>query len=111
MFDTAPHYGLGLSERRLGAALVGRPRDEFVFPRRLAGCSDKSGADGLRPLRGGFAVARFDLTRVWDLSADGVRRSLEESLDRLGLDRVDIVFVHDPDDAVDQAIDGNYSRP
>ena len=45
-----------------------------------------------------------DLARVWDLSADGVRRSLDESLARLGLDRIDIVYLHDPDHAVDQAV-------
>lgn len=104
LFDTAPHYGLGLSERRLGAALAMRPRDEFVVStkvgRLLRPNPTPHGSD-LSP--GGFAVPDT-LTRVWDLSADGVRRSLEESLERLGLDRVDIVYVHDPDDAVDQAI-------
>jgi D-threo-aldose 1-dehydrogenase len=102
-FDTAPHYGLGLSERRLGAALAGLPRRELVLStkvgRLLRPNALATGAD----LAAGFLVPD-DLTRMWDFSADGVRRSLAESLERLGLDRVDIVYVHDPDDAVDQAI-------
>jgi len=100
-FDTAPHYGLGLAERRLGAALAGRPREDYVIStkvgRRLVPNPRPSGSDlGV----GGFDVPD-DLTRVYDLSADSVRRGLEESLGRLGLDRIDIVLVHDPDDAVD----------
>lgn len=94
-FDTAPHYGLGLSERRLGAALRDRPRDEYVLSTKVGRL--------LRPNPeptpwddDGFAVPG-DLHRVWDFTADGVRRSLDESLDRLGLDRVDIVYAHDPE--------------
>lgn len=104
LFDTAPHYGLGLSERRLGAALTVRPRDEFVVStkvgRLLRPNPHRSGSD---LSTGGFAVPD-GLARVWDLSADGVRRSLDESLDRLGLSRIDVAYVHDPDHAVDQAI-------
>jgi D-threo-aldose 1-dehydrogenase len=104
LFDTAPHYGLGLSESRLGRALRDRGRDEYVIStkvgRLLRPNPDPVGSD----LGGGGFAVPDDLTRVWDLSADGVRRSLEESLGRLGLDRVDIVYVHDPDDAVDEAI-------
>lgn len=96
-FDTAPHYGLGLSERRLGAFLRDRPRDAFTI-------STKAGRllvpnprfDGGRDLAHGFDVPD-DLERRFDPSADGIRRSLEESLERLGLDRVDIVYLHDPD--------------
>ena len=96
LFDTAPHYGLGLSERRLGAALVGRPRSEFVVStkvgRLLRPNPTPTGSD---LATGGFAVPDA-LARVWDLSADGVRRSLDESLDRLGLSHVDIAYLHDP---------------
>lgn len=103
-YDTAPHYGLGLAERRLGAALARRPRDQLVVStkvgRLLLPNPHPSGSD--LPV-GGYDVPD-DLTRVFDLSADGVRRSLEASLERLGLDRVDIVLVHDPDDALDTAI-------
>ena len=105
LFDTAPHYGLGLSERRLGAALAGRPRDEFVVSTKVGRLLRPNPAPtGSDLAAGGFDVPD-DLARVWDLSADGVRRSLEESLERLGLDRVDIVYVHDPDHAVDRTIE------
>ncbi len=97
-FDTAPHYGLGLAERRLGAFLATKPRDEFAVStkvgRRLVPSpetSDESDEEG------GFVVPA-DPRRVWDPSADGVRRSLDESLARLGLDRVDVLFLHDPDE-------------
>ena len=89
-FDTAPHYGLGLSERRLGRALAGRPRDEYVVStkvgRLLVPNPHPAASDD-----DGFAVPG-DLTRRWDFSAAGVERSLEESLTRLGLDAVDILF-------------------
>jgi D-threo-aldose 1-dehydrogenase len=103
-FDTAPHYGLGLSERRLGRALLGRPRDEFVVStkvgRLLVPNPTPVGSDlGA----GGFAV-RDDLIRERDFSRDGVRRSIEASLRRLGLDRVDIVYLHDPEDYMDIAL-------
>jgi D-threo-aldose 1-dehydrogenase len=97
-FDTAPHYGLGLSERRLGAFLATRPRDEFVVStkvgRRLVPSPETS--DELDE-EGGFVVPA-DHRRVWDPSPDGVRRSLDESLERLGLDRVDVLLLHDPDE-------------
>jgi len=97
-FDTAPHYGLGLAERRLGAFLATKPRDEFVVStkvgRRLVPSPETS--DELDE-EGGFVVPA-DPRRVWDPSADGVRRSLDESLERLGLDRVDVLFLHDPDE-------------
>jgi D-threo-aldose 1-dehydrogenase len=102
-FDTAPHYGLGLAERRLGRALRGRPREAYVVStkvgRQLEPVDSPTGDD----LAHGFAVPATHHRR-WDFSADGVRRSLEESLVRLGLDRVDIVLVHDPDDHVDWAL-------
>jgi len=103
-FDTAPHYGLGLSERRLGEALRGRPREEYVLSTKVGRLLMPNPAPtGSDLAAGGFAVPD-DLTRVLDYSADGVRRSLDASLQRLGLDRVDIVLVHDPDDHADQAI-------
>lgn len=104
LFDTAPHYGLGLSERRLGAALAGLPRAEFVVSTKVGRLIRPNPVPTGSDLeRGGFDVPD-DQTRVWDLTADGIRRSLEESLDRLKLDRVDIVYLHDPDHVVDQAI-------
>lgn len=106
-FDTAPHYGLGLSERRLGAALREHPREAYTIStkvgRRLEPVADASGDD----LAHGFAVPA-DHRRVWDFSADGVRRGLEGSLERLGLDRVDVVYLHDPDDHAEQAFREGY---
>jgi len=95
-FDTAPHYGLGLAERRLGAALAGRPRSEFVVSTKVGRLLVDSGLEASDLAEGGFDL-RSTLRREVDFSADGVRRSLDESLVRLGLDRVDIVYVHDPD--------------
>ncbi|MET7759429.1 aldo/keto reductase [Streptomyces sp. NPDC005389] len=106
-FDTAPHYGLGLSERRLGAFLRHRPRDTYTLStkvgRRLVPDPGATGDDRAH----GFAVPAA-YRRVWDFGADGIRRGLEESLERLGLDRVDIVYLHDPDDHADQALREAY---
>lgn len=105
-FDTAPHYGLGLSERRLGAALGSRPRGEFVVSTKVGRLLVPNPAPTGSDLEaGGFAVPD-DLVRHLDYSGDGVRRSIDASLRRLGMDRVDIVYVHDPDspDHLDQAV-------
>ncbi|MGW2699969.1 aldo/keto reductase [Streptomyces sp. NPDC001340] len=105
-FDTAPHYGLGRSERRLGAALRAYDRAAYTVStkvgRRLEP-ADGAGDD----LANGFAVPA-DHRRVWDFGADGIRRTLEASLDRLGLDRVDVVYLHDPDDHAEQAFREGY---
>ncbi|ROP72155.1 aldo/keto reductase [Curtobacterium sp. PhB115] len=95
-FDTAPHYGLGLSERRLGAALADRPRDSFLVSTKVGRLLVPGRGDGDDLASGGFAVPN-DLVRQWDPSPSGVRRSLDESLGRLGLDHVDIAYLHDPD--------------
>ncbi len=105
-FDTAPHYGLGLSERRLGAALRDRPRDAFAVSTKV-GRRLEPVADGRRPDDEGYAVAPTH-RRVWDFTRDGVLRSLESSLERLGLDRVDVLFAHDPDDHYTEVLDGAY---
>ncbi|WP_291051748.1 aldo/keto reductase [Herbiconiux sp.] len=93
-FDTAPHYGLGLSERRLGEALAAYPRDEYVLStkvgRLLVPNEHPTGQDA------DFVVPDA-LRREWDFSRDGIRRSLEQSLERLGTDRIDILYAHDPD--------------
>lgn len=106
-FDTAPHYGLGLSERRLGAALRGRPREQYTLSTKVGRLLEPLPASDGDDLANGFAVPSSH-RRVWDFSADGVRRSLEASLERLGLDRVDIVYLHDPDEHGDQALDEAY---
>ncbi|MFG3585733.1 aldo/keto reductase [Streptomyces sp. NPDC047990] len=102
-FDTAPHYGLGLSERRLGEALAHRPREEFSVSTKVGRLLEPHPAPtGSDLAAGGFAVPDT-LIRRPDYSASGVLRSLEASLDRLRLDRIDIVYVHDPDDHLDAA--------
>lgn len=107
-FDTAPHYGIGLSERRVGEALRSRPRETYTLStkagRLLEAVKRPEGDD----LAHGFAVPATH-RRVWDFSADGIRRSLEASLTRLGLDRVDIVYLHDPDDHAEQAFREGYA--
>jgi D-threo-aldose 1-dehydrogenase len=102
-FDTAPHYGLGLSERRLGALLRDRPRAEFVLSTKVGRLLVPDPAGVNRDDEQGFAVPASS-RRVWDFSADGVRRSLEASLERLGLDRVDLVYLHDPENHWAQAL-------
>ena len=106
-FDTAPHYGLGLSERRLGEVLQAHPRAEYVLStkvgRLLVPAETATGRDDEQFDDEGFDVAATD-HRVRDYSADGVRRSIEASLDRLGLDRIDIVLIHDPENHLDEAI-------
>jgi D-threo-aldose 1-dehydrogenase len=103
-FDTAPHYGLGLSERRLGVALADRPRNEYTLStkvgRQLVPADPPRAKDD-----GGFDVPG-DYTRVWDFSRDGVLRSIEGSLERLGVGHLDLVYVHDPDDHWREAIEG-----
>jgi D-threo-aldose 1-dehydrogenase len=102
-FDTAPLYGHGLSEQRLGRALAAYPRDEFVVSTKVGRL--------LRPDLdfdpGIFRVPRGVAPR-FDYSRDGVRRSLDESLERLGMDRIDIALVHDPDDHEEDALDGAF---
>src|SRR5687767_8712089 len=89
-FDTAPHYGFGLSERRLGDVLRAYP-DEYVLStkvgRLLVPCAraeDKYGFCSPMPFE-----------PVYDYSYDGVMRSFEDSLQRLGLSRIDIIYMHD----------------
>ncbi|HTI22644.1 MAG TPA: aldo/keto reductase [Kutzneria sp.] len=101
-FDTAPHYGLGLSERRLGAALRARPRDAFTLSTKVGRLLVPSPQTAHQRDPEGFDVPAA-LRREWDFSRDGVRRSLEASLQRTGLDRIDIVYLHDPDEHWEQA--------
>lgn len=94
-FDTAPLYGLGLAETRLNRFLRGKPRDAYVLStkvgRLLEPCApeEKTGLDRF------FATP--SRREVYDYSYDGVMRSIAFSLERLGLDRIDILYVHDID--------------
>lgn len=91
-FDTAPEYGPGVSEHRFGHVLRSRPRDEFVLStkvgRLLRADASKGGQHG--PFVKGLPF-RVD----YDYTADGVRRSIEDSLQRLGMARIDIAYIHD----------------
>jgi D-threo-aldose 1-dehydrogenase len=98
-FDTAPLYGVGLSERRLGAALRGKPRDEFAVSTKVGRL--------LRPGESEWHGAPA-LVDYFDFSRDAALRSLEGSLERLGLDRVDVALVHDPDDHVAESLAGSF---
>ncbi|WP_430787726.1 aldo/keto reductase [Actinoplanes sp. G11-F43] len=111
-FDTAPLYGAGLSEQRAGAALRGRPPqsadpDGFTIATKVGRRIQTPGQGRLSPTAteggdGMWAESRGDA--VWDFSAEGVRESHRESLERLGLERVDILHLHDPDEHFPQAL-------
>lgn len=104
-FDTAPQYGNGLSEIRLGQFLKDKPRDQYVLATkvgRLLRVPDQPQEEdayykGTPPER-----------PVFDFSYDGVMRSFDESLHRLGMDRIDVLHIHDPDDHYLEAIEGGY---
>ena len=109
-FDTAPLYGFGMAERRLGRMLHGKPRDEYVLStkvgRLLRPCLPEN-RDGIGKW--------FDVParqEVYTFSYDGVMRSIDYSLERMGADRIDILYVHDIDvpnqgsrEAVDMRVD------
>jgi D-threo-aldose 1-dehydrogenase len=95
-FDTAPHYGLGLSERRLGAFLATKPRAEYVLSTKVGRLLEPNPDTADRLDDEGFLVPAAT-RRVWDFTEAGIRRSLEESLSRLGIDSVDVVYLHDPE--------------
>jgi D-threo-aldose 1-dehydrogenase len=93
-FDTAPHYGHGLSERRLGDALRLQARGSYVLSSKV-GRLLVPDAQAARAQHGYVDILPFN--QRWDFSAAGTRRSVEDSLQRLGLARLDVVYVHDPD--------------
>lgn len=106
-FDVAPHYGLGLAERRLGESLRAFPRDEYVISTKVGRVLVPQDAAGRTDIDNLFDVPA-DHRRVRDYSRDGVLRSIEDSLTRLGVDRIDIVLVHDPDEYEAEALDGAF---
>jgi D-threo-aldose 1-dehydrogenase len=107
-FDTAPLYGFGLSEQRIGSFLRTKPRDEFILSTKVGRL--------LEPTRGagetGGSLAPFfgalPNDAVFDFRGDAVKRSLEASLVRLGLDRIDIAYIHDPDEFFSDALREAY---
>jgi D-threo-aldose 1-dehydrogenase len=104
LFDTAPLYGHGLSELRLGRALRKRPRNEYVLATKVGRV--------LQPVAEPSSTSMFidapAMNPTFDFSRDGVLRSIEASLQRIGTDRLDIVHVHDPDDHEAEARSGSF---
>ena len=104
LFDTAPLYGHGLSEHRLGRALAHHDRDSYTLSTKVGRL--------LRPPTDTAPSTMFvgapSLVPTPAFSRDDVMRSIEESLERLSLDRLDIVHVHDPDDHESEALDGAF---
>src|SRR5215468_10128845 len=90
-FDTAPHYGNGLSEHRIGAALRDMPRDGFVLSTKVGRLLV---ADASAPRNQHGYVGGLPFVQRWDYSYDGALRSVEDSLQRLGLARIDCVYIH-----------------
>jgi D-threo-aldose 1-dehydrogenase len=104
-FDTAPHYGIGHSERRIGQFLRRQPRAAFTLSTkvgRLLVSQDPAGRSDEH-----FAVPATH-RRVWDFSRDGIRRSVEDSLARMGLDRIDVLLLHDAEDHFHAALHQGY---
>lgn len=105
-FDTAPLYGYGLAEQRLGRALATKARAEATVATKVG--------RRLRPATPADAEAGDifkqtpSLSAEFDFSYDGVMRSIEDSLERLGLDRLDVLHIHDPDDHYEQALSGAF---
>jgi D-threo-aldose 1-dehydrogenase len=101
-FDTAPLYGHGLSEQRFGSALRVHPREDYVLATKVGrllvpGHDPESIFVDTPPVRPQF-----------DFSYDGALRSFEASLARLGVDRIDVLHVHDPDEHEQEAIEGAF---
>ena len=103
-FDTAPHYGMGSAEVRLGRHINHLPRSSFIVSTkvgRLIVPSEKADDPG-------WENSTAAVERIFDFSAAGIERSLLESLERLKMESVEMVFIHDPDGAADQAISEAY---
>ncbi|MGK9236721.1 aldo/keto reductase [Inquilinus limosus] len=116
-FDTAPFYGAGLSELRMGLALKDKPRSAYVLSTKVGRLVLDEIETGTRDLgeKGGLFEAGLPNKVVYDYSADGALRSIEDSLKRLGTDRIDLVWIHDVAEdfhgdrwreVLDQALDG-----
>ncbi|WP_327157796.1 aldo/keto reductase [Streptomyces tubercidicus] len=105
-FDTAPHYGVGLSEERLGRALRGHDRTTYTLSTKV-GRRLRPLAPGERAAGEGF-VDTPARARVRDLSRDGIRATLEASLTRLGVDAVDIVYLHDVEDQLREVYETGF---
>ena len=92
-FDTAPHYGCGLSECRLGLGLRDLPRDEYILSTKVGRLLEPRSEPGLDA--GDFFFNESPMNRIYDYTYDGIMRSYEHSIQRLGTRRIDILYIHD----------------
>ncbi|MEV5893799.1 aldo/keto reductase [Nonomuraea fuscirosea] len=104
-FDTSPHYGIGHSERRIGELLRGRPRAEFTLSTKVGRLLVPQEARGR--MDESFAVPATH-RRVWDFTRGGIRRSVEDSLTRMGVDRIDVLYLHDAEEHFEAALRDGY---
>ena len=109
-FDTAPVYGYGLAEQRLGRSLCDRPRDQYLISTKVGRVLVNGAPEdpALVPDGQPLFVETPTVRPVFDFSRSGTLRSLEDSLRRLQLDRVDVVYIHDPEDHYAEALGGAY---
>ena len=98
--DTAPHYGKGTAERRLAKSLKGRPRSSFEISTKIGRLLVPTEYEA----EPDFADTDTSVTRIFDFSEGGVEKSFRSSLERLDLEKIDILMIHDPDDNADLAI-------
>jgi D-threo-aldose 1-dehydrogenase len=104
-FDTAPLYGHGKSEIRMGRVLARENRDSFVLSTKVGRLFTPADSG---KVESPWFENPSPLTPHFDFSYDGVMRSYEESRKRLKLGRIDILYIHDPDDHFEQALEGAY---
>jgi len=100
-YDTSPHYGIGQSERRIGELLRGKARAEYTLSTKVGRILVPQDAAGR--MDEAFQVPAA-YRRVWDFSRDGIRRSVEDSLARMGADRFDMLFLHDAEKHFEEAL-------
>jgi D-threo-aldose 1-dehydrogenase len=104
-FDTSPHYGIGHSERLTGGLLRGQPRTGYTLSTKVGRLLVPQDPEGR--MDESFQVPAAH-RRVWDFSRDGVRRSVADSLDRIGVDRIDVLFLHDAEEHFEEALRDGY---
>jgi D-threo-aldose 1-dehydrogenase len=104
-FDTSPHYGLGQSERRIGGLLSGKPRAQYMLSTKVGRVLVPQDAAGR--VDEAFQVPATH-RRVWDFSRDGITNSVEDSLARMGVDRFDMLFLHDAEEHFEEALRNGY---
>ncbi|MCC7369276.1 MAG: aldo/keto reductase [Chloroflexi bacterium] len=109
-YDTAPLYGYGSAESRMGHVLKQQPRNEFTLATKVGRLlrPQPAATDTVDESGAGQFLESPPLVPIFDFSYDAVMRSFEESLVRMGVDRIDVLHIHDPDDFYQQALDGAY---